>query len=120
MGDNKYLNNFGTGATNIQIQQNTSNSTQMQNVKTQFDYDGAHKLIQQIIKELPQMGLPYADCEEASKLTKDIEERIVAKEDKSVIKKGLSLLKDIFTRTAASLAAAGALHLIKNFFASGV
>lgn len=116
---NKFENNFRGNASNIQIQQGTINSSQTQNNANSFDYDGAYKLIQQIITGLPEMDLSQEDFAKASEIAQNAENDIKEKKDISLIQKGLSLLKDIFTKAVASLAATGAVHLITGFLGQG-
>lgn len=109
--------NIGDNATGIQIQQNSSNSSQNMTIKTGFDYEQIAKALKDIqsYTELPQFNSAYG--ENADHVKALINETLLAVQEKqapSLIKKSLQVLKDLTIGAGGSLIASGILALLGN------
>lgn len=112
MVDNR--NAFYGDVSNIQIQQDVINSTQVQTINQEYDYSEALRLLRQLQENMGTLGLDSAGQSEINKLIETVKSSIEQKEPKSKIKQGLNLLKEFLMRTTTSLAATGAITLITN------
>lgn len=112
MVDNR--NVFYGNVSNIQIQQNAINSTQVQNINQECDYSEVLSLLRQLQEDIGTLGLDNQAQSEVKKLIDTVENSIEQKEPKSKIKQRLNLLKEFLMRTTTSLAATGAVTLITN------
>lgn len=112
MVDNR--NVFYGNVSNIQIQQDTINSTQVQNINQECDYSEVLSLLRQLQDNIGTLGLDNQSQSEVKKLIDTVESSIGQKEPQSKIKQGLNLLKEFLMRTTTSLAATGAVTLITN------
>lgn len=102
--------NIGGHATGIQIQQNSSNSTQNMTIQTGFDYEQIAKVLKDIqsYTELPQFNSAYG--ENANHVKTLIEATLSAvqeKQEPGLIKKSLQVLKDLTIGASGSLIASG-------------
>ena len=109
--------NIGGNATGIQIQQNSSNSTQAMTIQTGFDYEQIAKVLKDIqsYTELPQFNSTYG--ENADNVKTLIDETLLAvqeKQEPGLIKKSLQVLKDLTIGAGGSLIASGLLALLGN------
>ncbi len=107
--------NIGGNATGIQIQQNSSNSSQNMTIQTGFDYEQIAKALKDIqsYTELPQFNSAYG--ENAYHVKALIDETLSAvqeKQEPGLIKKSLQLLKDLTIGAGGSLIASGILALL--------
>lgn len=116
MADNQ--NMFYGDASNIQIQQDAINSTQMQSINQECDYTEPLRLLRQLQENIVSLGLDDAGQIEAKRLIETVESSIAKKEPHSKIKQGLNLLKEFLMRTTTTLAATGAVTLISNLISS--
>ena len=112
MVDNR--NVFYGNVSNIQIQQNAINSTQVQNINQECDYSEVLSLLRQLQEDIGTLGLDNQAQSEVKKLIDTVESSIGQKEPQSKIRQGLNLLKEFLMRTTTSLAATGAVTLITN------
>lgn len=112
MVDNRNI--FNGDVSNIQIQQDVINSTQLQSIIREYDYSEALSLLRQLQLGIGELGLDNSGQSEVKKLIDTVESSIGKKEPPSKIKQGLNLLKEFLMRTTTSLAATGAVTLITN------
>lgn len=112
MVDNR--NTFYGDVSNIQIQQDVINSTQVQSINQEYDYSEVLSLLRQLQEDIGTLGLDNQAQSEVKKLIDTVESSIEQKEPQSKIKQGLNLLKEFLMRTTTSLAATGAVTLITN------
>lgn len=96
--------NINGNVTGIQIQQNTVNSTQNQNVNEAFDYDKVLKILDEINMYRDMFDRAY---NEKSKEVKDILDKTkqdcLDKKSPSIIKKSLLALKNITKEVSSNV-----------------
>lgn len=110
-----YSINIQGNMNGVQIQQGTTNSSQFQNVNRVFDYDKVLEILNEIDKYVPMFADTYGqDCKTAKDALNEAKEAVLARENPSKIKKGLSVLKDVSLRVSSSLIATGVLELLKQ------
>lgn len=110
-----YSINIQGNMNGVQIQQGTTNSSQFQNVNRVFDYDKVLEILNEIDKYVPMFADTYGqDCKTAKDALNKAKEAVLARENPSKIKKGLSVLKDVSLRVSSSLIATGVLELLKQ------
>lgn len=106
---------IGDNANGIQIQQSSDNSSQTMTNSQSLDYEKAKCVLEEIKSyfDFQQFNQTYGDNADRIKSIVEITlEAVVKKEDEGVIKKSLSLLKDITVGTAGSIIASGILALL--------
>lgn len=106
---------IGDNASQIQIQQNTSNSNQtITNMQT-FDYEKVLSVLKEIqgYFDYPQFVSTFNDNSELVKqIVNDTIDVAEKKEEPTLIKKSLNLLKDLAVGASGSLIASGILTLL--------
>jgi hypothetical protein len=106
---------IGDNASEIQIQQNTSNSSQTNtNIQT-FDYEKVLNVLKEIqgYFDYPQFATTFNDNSELVKqIVNDTINAAEKNEEPTLIKKSLKLLKDLVVGTSGSLIASGILTLL--------
>ena len=107
-------NHFHGSATNVQIQQNTNNSSQTINVDSEIDYDKAAEIFKTIIANMPSFNLPTGSERELVNIATEVMPMVEARTNTPSVKKALALVKDILLRTTSSLAASGVLYMISQ------
>lgn len=108
------INIYGD-ASNLQIQQNSLNSSQQMTIETEFDYVRVAEILMEIqsYTMLPQFEKAYGS--NAENIKELISETILAvqeKEEPSLIKKALHTLKELSVGAGGSLIASGILSLL--------
>lgn len=107
--------NINGNVAGIQIQQNTVNSTQNQNVNEAFDYDKVLKILDEINVYRDMFDRAY---NEKSKEVKDILDKTkqdcLDKKSPSIIKKSLFALKNITKEVSSNLITTGVLGLLEQ------
>lgn len=99
----------------VQIQQGTDNSTQIYNVNTEFDYDKAIKVLNEISKYIPMFADTYGEnCKIAENALNEALECASERKNPSKLRNALSILKDVSLRVSSSLIATGVLELLKQ------
>ena len=99
----------------MQIQQGTDNSTQIYNVNTEFDYDKAIKVLNEISKYIPMFADTYGEnCKIAENALNEALECASERKKPSKLRNSLSILKDVSLRVSSSLIATGVLELLKQ------
>lgn len=99
----------------MQIQQGTDNSTQIYNVNTEFDYDKAIKVLNEISKYIPMFADTYGEnCKIAENALNEALECASERKNPSKLRNALSILKDVSLRVSSSLIATGVLELLKQ------
>ena len=106
---------IGDNAYDIQIQQNSSSSSQKMNNSNEFDYEKTLDVLNEIkgYTELPQFNNAFND--NSIYIKKLIDETISAtekREDSSLIRKSLNILKDLCVGISGSLIATGICSLL--------
>lgn len=114
-GENGATIVIGDNANGIQIQQNSDGSVQSMENQQMFNYKKAHEILKEIegYFTFPQFEETFKDNNDIVK--KIVEETINAvenKSDPSLIKKSLSVLKDLAIGASGSLIANGIVGLI--------
>lgn len=107
--------NIGGNATGIQIQQNTSNSSQKMTIQTGFDYEQIAKVLKDIqsYTELPQFNSAYGEnADHVKALINETLSAVQEKQEPNLIKKSLQVLKDLTIGAGGSLIASGILALL--------
>ncbi|MBM6840782.1 hypothetical protein H6A03_04395 [[Clostridium] spiroforme] len=99
----------------VQIQQGTDNSTQIYNINTEFNYDKALKVLNEISKYIPMFADTYGEnCKIAENALNEALECVSERRNPSKLKNALSILKDVSLRVSSSLIATGVLELLKQ------
>lgn len=94
-------------AQNVQIQQGSDNSTQRQNQKTDFDFDAAQKVIDEILKYQPMFAGEFGDkSQEIIDAIDEAKEAIVAK-DSGRLKNAWNWIKNVAANATGGVLAAG-------------
>lgn len=107
--------NITGNASNVQIQQNVSNSTQIQITTEKMDYDKALSILMEILKYEPMFTDTYGDeREKVVKALNEAKKLVINKEEPSKIKGVLNVIKDISLRVSSSLIATGILGLLSQ------
>ena len=107
--------NIGGNATGIQIQQNSSNSSQNMTIQTGFDYEQIAKALKDIqsYTELPQFNSTYGEnADHVKALIDETLSAVQEKQEPGLIKKSLQVLKDLTIGAGGSLIASGILALL--------
>ena len=107
--------NIGGNATGIQIQQNSSNSSQNMTIQTGFDYEQIAKALKDIqsYTELPQFNSAYGEnADHVKALINETLSAVQEKQEPGLIKKSLQVLKDLTIGAGGSLIASGILALL--------
>lgn len=111
---------IGDNANDVQIQQNATNSNQSFTNTQTFDYEKALDVLKKIkgCFSYPQFSIDFA---ENSEVFKQLVERTISsvekKEEPTLIKKSLGVLKDLSLKAGGSLLATGILGLLKTLIA---
>ena len=114
-GNCNYDVNIGETSSNIQIQQGTVNSSQIQTINEVFNYENAMRILNEISKYKSMFADVYGEDSKIAEETLDEAIKAVEKKEKpSKIKTALSVLKDITLRVSSSLIATGILGLLKQ------
>lgn len=106
---------IGDNASEIQIQQNTSNSNQTNTNIQAFDYEEVLNVLKEVqgYFEYPQFATTFNDNSELVKqIVNDTINAAEKKEEPTLIKKSLNLLKDLVVGASGSLIASGILALL--------
>ena len=99
----------------VQIQQGTDNSSQIYNVNSEFDYDKAIKILDEISKYIPMFADTYGEnCKIAENALNEAVECVSERKNPSKLRNALSILKDVSLRASSSLIATGVLELSKQ------
>lgn len=113
-GTNSTTNNFYGYTKNVQIQQDTQNSTQSMKVENEFDYNGAAEIFKQILRNIDSFNLSNEDKTMLKEIVLEAQPFSESKTNDAAISKALSLVKDIMLRATGSLTASGILHLLSQ------
>lgn len=108
---------IGNHATGIQIQQATVGSTQQQTIATEFDYSKFEEVVSEIKGYLDNPKFIAAFGENVSKVRDAIEcseYMVKERKDPSIIKKTLTIVKDVAVGITGSLIASGILSLLAS------
>lgn len=111
---NNTTNNFWGNASNVQIQQNVSGSSQSMNVDEPVDFDKAWRIFNDILNNLGSFELSNDEEEQLKNIATEAKSISETKTDGSFVKKSIMLIKDIMLRATGSLTASGILHLISQ------
>ena len=111
-----FKNQFSKSISNIQIQQNTQHSSQVQINSDSFDYSKASEIIQLIKSEISTFDLPSDKIKEVRDLIEKINANIEHQKSPKVIVDDFSALKNFLTQFGANLASHGAIQLINTVF----
>jgi len=112
---NNSTNNFYGDSKNVQIQQNTQNSTQTMSISELVDFDKALEVFDNVLGNLDSFNLSDNDKEHLKSVAKDGKSLAESKTDASRIKKSLFVIKDIMLRATGSLTAQGILFGLQQF-----
>ena len=111
---NSTTNNFYGDTSNIQIQQNTSNSLQNMNLSSELDYEKILEIFEQILSNLTTFNLSAEDEKLLQNAVNEALPMVQAKTNIPFIKKTVPIIKDILIRTTSSLTASGILYMLKQ------
>lgn len=106
---------IGDNANGIQIQQNSDNAKQEMSNSQTFNYDKAFDVLHEIKAyfEYPQFAITYGDKTDLVKqIVNETIEAVSRKDEPSLIKKSLRILKDITFGVTEGLIATGILGLL--------
>lgn len=106
---------IGDNANGIQIQQNSSNSSQKMTNTIGLDYEQVLKVLAEIKEyfEYPKFQETFGDnTENVKAVVESTIDAVKKKEDEGLIKKSLHILKDLAVGAAGSLIASGILALL--------
>ena len=110
-----YSVNIQGNINDVQIQQGTTNSSQIQNVNREFDYEKVAEILNEIGRYVPMFADTYGqNYEIAESALNEAKEAVFARENPSKIKKALSILKDVSLRVSSSLITNGIIALLKQ------
>ena len=106
------MNNFYGNVNNVQIQQNTNNSSQ--NIILNNSYDKREELMDYLVKlkkNIDNIGLPEDKLVTFTNCIEKLEQETNKKEcESNIIKKSLSTIRNILEGTAGSLIASGLIY----------
>ena len=102
-------NVFHGDATNVQIQQNSSNSSQSINIEEHVDYEKTLEIFNHVLTNLDSFNLSNEDREQLDKVVSEAKSMAEAKTGGDFVSKSLLVVKDIMLRASGSLAAQGIL-----------
>ncbi|MCL2427383.1 MAG: hypothetical protein FWD05_13740 [Oscillospiraceae bacterium] len=111
---NNTANNFYGDASNIQIQQNTNNSSQTMNISDSVDYEKALEIFNNVLANLDSFNLPNEDIERLEKTVSEAKSVAEKKTDAGLVGKSLLVIKDIMLKASGSLTAQGILFGIQQ------
>ncbi len=108
-----YSISFSGDSSNIQIQQNVSESQQHQEINKNVDYKSIEEILDEIARYKPMFAEVYGEnSEQATDILDKLISLVKEKEEKSIIQKALGVFKDLTLRVSSSLLATGILGLI--------
>jgi len=107
-------NNFYGDASNIQIQQNASNSMQNMNLLSELDFEKILEIFEQILNNLSTFNLSAEDEKQLENAVNEALPMVQSKTNVSFIKKTMPIIKDILIRTTSSLTASGILYILSQ------
>ena len=107
---NVYISN----GKNIQIQQNSDNSSQTMSIEEMIDFDKAVEVFNHVLEKAGEFNLDTKDVERLLNVVNEAHPKAVQKKDGKHVKKALAIVREILTSVTGSLAAAGILHLISQ------
>ncbi|RFU93664.1 hypothetical protein DYP60_13635 [Sphaerochaeta halotolerans] len=100
------INNTYSGVANLQVQQNTHNSSQVMNIKNGLDYEQIELILELLKCDKVKNEIPAERLSEFEKAKDDLESAIQRKDPKEKIKPVLSFIKNlIFTCGTSALSA---------------
>ena len=105
-------NTFHGNSTNIQIQQNTTNSSQT--IAEGIDFEKVSKIFSQIRGNMDSLGNSDAERKKIEDTLNEVQTNVDSKTEPSRVRKALSIIKDILINSSGSLAASGILYLISG------
>ena len=108
---------IGDNVRDIQIQQNTSNSTQKMNISGEFDYKKVLDVLNEIKEyvEMPKFKETFKDnTDNVVSLIDGSIEAAKSEENSGLIKKSLNIIKDLAVGASGSLIASGILALLQT------
>lgn len=114
-GENGATILIGDNANGIQIQQNSSGSSQDMINSQVFNYDKALEILKEIqgYVAFPQFQDTFKDnAENVKRIIEETIQAVESKQEPSLIKKSLNILKDVSIRVSSSLIASGILALL--------
>ena len=110
---NTSTNFYGT-ASNVQLQQNTVNSSQNMIISNELDYEKILEVFEQILSNISEFNLSSEDAQQLEDTVNEAIPTVNAKKNIPFIKNTLAIIKDILIRTTSSLAASGILYMLSN------
>lgn len=114
-GENGAAIIIGDNANGIQIQQNSSHSSQQMTITSGLDYDQVLKVLSEIKEyfDYPKFHETFGcNTENVKAVVDSTIDAVKNKEDEGLIKKSLRILKDLAVGAAGSLIASGILALL--------
>ncbi len=114
-GENGATIVFGDNAKDIQIQNNSDNSSQKMVVSQEFNYDKVLDVLKEIKEyfDYPQFAASFkGSTDNVKSLVLETMKAVEEKEEPSFIQKHLQILKDLAIGTGGSLIASGILSLL--------
>ena len=108
-------NNITGNVSKVQIQQNTSQSTQNQKVNDNFNYNEISEILEEISKYESLFDEVFGQTAEQAKLALNNAKYATSnKENPSKIKSFLNILKDLSLKVSSSVIAKGIVELINK------
>lgn len=108
---------IGDNVRDIQIQQNTSNSTQEMNISREFDYKKVLNVLNEIKEyvEMPKFKETFKDnTDNVVSLIDGSIEAAKSEENSGLITKSLNIIKDLAVEASGNLIASGILALLQT------
>jgi len=111
---NSTTNNFYGDSSNIQIQQNSNNSTQNMTITNSIDYEKVLEIFNNVLANMDSFNLSNEDREQLEKVVLKAKPIAEKKTDEDFVNKSLMIIKDIMLRASGSLTAHGILFCIQQ------
>lgn len=107
--------NFEGDVTNVQIQQNVSNSSQIHTSNDNFNYEEVERVLEEISKYESLFDDVFKDeAKQAKSALHNAKDAILNKESPSKIKGFLNILKELSLKVSTSVIAKGIFELIRK------
>ena len=113
--NNNNANAFYGNSSNVQIQQDTSNSRQtiVGNSET-LDFDKASEIFSHIRNNIDSLGVSEYEKKAIIDTLDEVQTNVDSKTESGLVRQALSIVKDFLIGVSGSLAASGILHLISS------
>jgi len=108
-------NSFGGNVSNVQIQQDTRNSSQsIVNNSENVDFEKVRELFSQIRNNIDSLGVSNVEQEKIIGILNEVQTNVDLMTEPGLVRQALSTVRDFLIGVSGSLAASGILHLMST------